>query len=422
MENKQKIPQVRFKGFTDAWEQRELSKVATMHARIGWQNLRTSEFLDSGDYMLITGTDFDNGAVNFSTCHYVEKERYDQDTNIQIKNGSILITKDGTLGKVAYIQGLTMPATLNAGVFNVLIKDKNVVDEKYLFQYLKAPFLMDYVAQKATGGTIKHLNQNILVDFPVTLPELAEQAKIGTYFANLDTLITLHQRKCDTLQKLKKSMLQKMFPKNDSLYPEIRFEGFTDAWEQRKLGDMMNVTSVKRIHQSDWTSSGVRFLRARDIVALYKNEEPSDYLYISEEKYNEYSSLSGKVKVGDLLVTGVGTIGVPMLINDGNPLYFKDGNVIWFQNENKINGDFFYYSFIGNAIQSFIQESAGTGTVGTYTIDSGKKTPISLPTNESEQQKIGNYFRNLDHLITLHQRKLETLKKLKKSMLQKMFI
>ena len=187
--------------------------------------------------------------------------------------------------------------------------------------------------------------------------------------------------------------------------PQIRFAGFTDAWEQRKLGDMMNVTSVKRIHQSDWTSSGVRFLRARDIVALYKNEEPSDYLYISEEKYNEYSSLSGKVKVGDLLVTGVGTIGVPMLINDGNPLYFKDGNVIWFQNENKINGDFFYYSFIGNAIQSFIQESAGTGTVGTYTIDSGKKTPISLPTNESEQQKIGNYFRNLDHLITLHQHK-----------------
>ena len=208
---------------------------------------------------------------------------------------------------------------------------------------------------------------------------------------------------------------------NNNKTPAIRFKGFTDTWEQRKLGDMMNVTSVKRIHQSDWTSSGVRFLRARDIVALYKNEEPSDYLYISEEKYNEYSSLSGKVKVGDLLVTGVGTIGVPMLINDGNPLYFKDGNVIWFQNENKINGDFFYYSFIGNAIQSFIQESAGTGTVGTYTIDSGKKTPISLPTNESEQQKIGNYFRNLDHLITLHQRKYDKLTKVKKAMLKKMF-
>ena len=184
---------------------------------------------------------------------------------------------------------------------------------------------------------------------------------------------------------------------------------------------MMNVTSVKRIHQSDWTNSGVRFLRARDIVATYKNEEPSDYLYISEEKYNEYSALSGKVKCGDLLVTGVGTIGVPMLINSDNPLYFKDGNIIWFQNENKINGEFFYYSFIGNLIQNFIQESAGTGTVGTYTIDSGKKTPIILPKDKLEQQQIGTYFANLDHLITLHQRKYDSLVNVKKAMLEKMF-
>lgn len=164
-----------------------------MHARIGWQNLRTSEFLDYGKYMLITGTDFEDGRINFSTCHYVEKERYDQDKHIQIKNGSILITKDGTLGKVAYVQGLTMPATLNAGVFNVEIKDDSTVDKLYLFQYLKAPFLMKYVGQKATGGTIKHLNQNILVDFPVALPSKKEQVKIGEYFTNLDNLITLHQ-------------------------------------------------------------------------------------------------------------------------------------------------------------------------------------------------------------------------------------
>lgn len=180
--------------YTFSWEQRKLSDVATMHARIGWQNLRTSEFLDSGDYMLITGTDFNDGAVNYSTCHFVEKERYQQDKHIQIKNGSILITKDGTLGKVAYVQGLSMPATLNAGVFNVEIKDETKVDNKYLFQYLKAPFLMDYVDKKATGGTIKHLNQNILVDFPVVMPSKAEQEAIGVYFQQLDNLITLHQR------------------------------------------------------------------------------------------------------------------------------------------------------------------------------------------------------------------------------------
>ena len=209
--NGSNIPEIRFKGFTDPWEQRKLSEITTMHARIGWQNLRTSEFLDSGDYMLITGTDFNDGTINYSTCHFVERERYEQDKHIQIKNGSILITKDGTLGKVAYVQGLSMPATLNAGVFNVEIKDETEVNDKYLFQYLKAPFLMDYVDKKATGGTIKHLNQNILVDFPVVMPSKAEQEAIGECFEQLDNLITLHQRELEKLQNIKKSMLEKMF-------------------------------------------------------------------------------------------------------------------------------------------------------------------------------------------------------------------
>lgn len=206
----EKVPRIRFKGFTGDWEQRKLVDIATMHARIGWQNLRTSEFLDDGDYYLITGTDFKDGRIDFSSCHYVAKERYDQDKNIQIHNGSILITKDGTLGKVAYISGLNKPATLNAGVFNVVIK-ANDVDEKYLYHYLAGPFLMDYVSKRATGGTIKHLNQNILVDFPVVLPSYDEQKKIGETLQDLDNLITLHQRKLDQLQTMKKFMLQNMF-------------------------------------------------------------------------------------------------------------------------------------------------------------------------------------------------------------------
>ena len=183
---------------------------------------------------------------------------------------------------------------------------------------------------------------------------------------------------------------------------------------------MMNVTSVKRIHQSDWTDSGVRFLRARDIVAAAKNEEPDDYLYISKEKYEEYSALSGKVGVSDLLVTGVGTIGVPYLVRNLEPLYFKDGNIIWFQNSDKIDGKFLFYSFSAEQIQGFINESAGIGTVGTYTIESGKKTPISLP-NQIEQAKVGEFFQQLDNLITLHQRKYDKLQVLKKAMLEKMF-
>lgn len=202
--------------------------------------------------------------------------------------------------------------------------------------------------------------------------------------------------------------------------PKRRFTGFTDDWEERKLGEIMNVTSVKRIHQSDWTDSGIRFLRARDIVSVARNEEPDEYLYISKEKYNEYSSISGKVAIGDLLVTGVGTIGVPYLIKDSEPLYFKDGNIIWFQNGTKIDGEFFLFSFLGKAIQDFIIESAGIGTVGTYTIESGKKTPICLP-KMREQKHVGTFFRNLDHLITLHQRKLDKLNSIKKSYFSEMF-
>ncbi len=190
--NGNNVPEIRFKGFTEAWEQRKLSEIATMHARIGWQNLRKNEFLDSGKYLLITGTDFENGEINYSTCHYVEKERYIQDKNIQVENGSILITKDGTLGKVALARKLPIPATLNAGVFNVK-NNKILSDNKYVFQYLKAPFLMNYVLQNATGGTIKHLNQNILVDFIVKMPNIDEQRKIGEFLDCIDNLITLHQ-------------------------------------------------------------------------------------------------------------------------------------------------------------------------------------------------------------------------------------
>lgn len=163
------------------------------------------------------------------------------------------------------------------------------------------------------------------------------------------------------------------------MQPKIRFKGFGGDWSAELLGKLMVVTSVKRIHQEDWQNSGVRFLRARDLVAFSKNEILDDPLYISKEKYDEYSKISGKVSIGDLLVTGVGTIGVPMLITNDHDIYFKDGNIIWFRNENKIVGFFLYYSFINNSIHKFIIETSGIGTVGTYTISSGKKHLFIYP-------------------------------------------
>lgn len=288
-------------------------------------------------------------------------------------------------------------------------------------QYFEAGLMDREIKTFAQEGARNHGLLNISVnDFfnaQLICPPLTEQQKIAEILATQDKIIELKERKIEELKKLKKYYLSKMFPKRGSNYPEVRFPGFTDPWEQRKLGDMMNVTSVKRIHQSDWTDSGVRFLRARDIVAAAKNEEPDDYLYISKEKYEEYSALSGKVDVSDLLVTGVGTIGVPYLVRNLEPLYFKDGNIIWFQNSDKIDGKFLFYSFSAEQIQGFVNESAGIGTVGTYTIESGKKTPISLP-NQIEQAKVGEFFQQLDNLITLHQRELEEEKQKKKALAQ----
>lgn len=414
-------PKRRFRSFEGEWEQRKLGNIASMHARIGWQNLRTSEFLDNGDYYLITGTDFLNGRINFEKCHYVNKERYQQDKKIQVGKGSILITKDGTLGKVALVTDLNKPATLNAGVFNVVVKVPSI-NETYLYQYLAAPFLMDYVSKRATGGTIKHLNQGILVEFPVDIPSYKEQVTIGQFLVCLDNAVTLHQHKLDKLKNLKKAYLSEMFPAEGERVPKRRFPGFEGEWEHKKLGQLMDVGSVKRVHQSDWRDRGVRFLRARDIVSESKNKKPDDFLYIDEELYKKYSAISGMVEKGDLLVTGVGTIGVPMLVESSEPLYFKDGNIIWFKNKNLLDGHFFYYSFTARAIQKFIGDVAGVGTVGTYTIDSGKNTPIILPVTKEEQVVIGNFFKKLDQSITLQQQKLDKLNDLKKAYLSELFV
>ena len=354
----------KFRYIKNAWEQRKLSEIATMHARIGWQNLRTSEFLDSGDYMLITGTDFIDGAVNFDTCHYVERERYEQDKHIQIRNGSILITKDGTLGKVAYIQGLTMPATLNAGVFNVEIKDENEVDNRYLFQYLKAPFLMDYVDKKATGGTIKHLNQNILVDFPVVLPHKAEQEKIGEYFLAIDHLITLHQRKCQI--------------------DGCRFQSpLAITWEQRKVSELFKVTRG--------------YVLAATLTEPAKTDEMPYPVYSSQTKDN---GLMGYYK--DYLYEDAITWTTDGA-NAGTVNYragkFYCTNVCGVLLSNEVTANQMIAEALNNVAKGYVSYVGNPKLMNNVMAD----IEIMIPTHAEEREKLSVFFRNLDTLITLHQ-------------------
>ena len=398
-----------------SWEQRKLSEVVT-------EIKRTDEKSDAPVMMITAENGFINQSERYSTNNagqslkkYILLEKgelaYNHGASKLRPYGSCFALTTEEKARIPFVYHCFSTETENSEFLSIVLNGKAV--EKQLRRIVSSGARMD---------GLLNISFDEYTSIPVMLPRKDEQDRIAEYFKNLDHHITLHQRKYEKLQIIKKSMLENCFPKNGEKVPKIRFSGFTGDWEQRKLGDLMDVGSVKRVHQSDWRDSGVRFLRARDVVADFNNEEPDDYLYIDQKMYEEYSAQSGKVQQGDLLVTGVGTIGIPMLIKSEKPLYFKDGNIIWFKNKNAIDGQFFYYSFISKGIQDFIKESAGIGTVGTYTIDSGKKTPINLPTSIEEQKKIGIYFKNLDNLITLHQSELEKLQKIKKSLLERMFV
>ena len=371
--------------FDFSWEQRKLGDIADIVGG-GTPSTGNQSYWD-GDIDWYAPAEIADQIYANSSQKKITGLGYENSSAKMLPPGTVLFTSRAGIGKTAI---LTRKGCTNQG-FQSIVPHRGELDSYFIFS--RTEELKRYGELVGAGSTFVEVSGKQMAVMELMMPPtMREQQTIGGFFQQLDHLITLHQRKCALLFSPFQAFISMMFTTS------------TFSWEQRKLGDMMNVTSVKRIHQSDWTDSGVRFLRARDIVAAAKNEEPDDYLYISKEKYEEYSTLSGKVGVSDLLVTGVGTIGVPYLVRNLEPLYFKDGNIIWFQNLDKIDGKFLFYSFSAEQIQGFINESAGIGTVGTYTIESGKKTPISLP-NQIEQAKVGEFFQQLDNLITLHQRK-----------------
>lgn len=409
-------PKRRFRSFEGEWEQRKLGNIASMHARIGWQNLRTSEFHDNGDYYLITGTDFLNGRINFEKCHYVNKERYQQDKKIQVGKGSILITKDGTLGKVALVTDLNKPATLNAGVFNVVVKVPSI-NETYLYQYLAAPFLMDYVSKRATGGTIKHLNQGILVDFPVDIPSYKEQVTIGQFLVCLDNAVTLHQHKLDKLKNLKKAYLSEMFPTEGERVPKRRFPGFEGKWECRKLkklAEFRRGSFPQPYGKTEWYggSGSMPFVQVVDVLSNLKLAETTKQ-QISRLAQNQ----SVLVPKDSVVVTLQGSIGrVAITQYDA----YVDRTLLIFE-KFLLPIDGYYWALSIQKLFDIESKKAPGGTIKTITKEALSEFEVLVPVID-EQKKIGNFFKKLDQSITLQQQKLDKLNDLKKAYLNELFV
>ena len=206
---------------------------------------------------------------------------------------------------------------------------------------------------------------------------------------------------------------------NDRRLPKLRFKGFKDDWEQRKVGQLTNVLSASRVHKEEWAEDGVPFFRSSDVVSAFKGTE-NEKAFISVELYEQLAKSSGKLEKNDILITGGGSIGIPYIMPDNKPLYSKDADLIWIKHSANFDSIYLYTYFMSEEFREYLASISHTGTIAHYTIEQVKDTPVRLPSID-EQRKLGNFFVSLDHLITLHQRKLEKLKIVKKAMLENCF-
>ena len=396
-------PTIRFRGFDDEWEQRKLIEVCDYVDYRGKTPTKTEDGI-----FLVTAKNVKDGFIDYETSkEYISENAYEEVMRRgKPEIGDVLITTEAPCGNVAQVN------KADIALAQRIIKYRGhigVVDNTYLKHYLLSPEFQKILNAKSSGGTVQGIKGSILHQQKIIYPSYEEQKKIGQHMDSLDNLITLHQRKCDETKKLKKYMLQKMFPQNGSKVPEIRFKGFTDEWEQRKLGELGTVQTCKRIFKEQTSEQGD--------IPFFKNGtiglEPDSY--ISREVYEEFRRLYPYPEVGDTLISVVGSIGRTAEYT-GKDEYFQDSNVVWLKTDGSINKKFLKISY--QVIKWLIEGS----TVKHLYNDNILRSEIIMPVSQIEQAKIAEFFEALDHLITLHQHKCEELKKLKKFMLQNMFI
>lgn len=253
------------------WEIGTIGKDCVLKARIGWQSLRTDEYLESGEYGLITGTDFNNGLVDWKTCSFVSEWRYKQDTNIQLKVNDVLITKDGTIGKLGYINELPFLATLNSGIYVVRPKNSNLIEPMFLFYLFSSEYFNNFISVISAGSTITHLYQKDFVNFQFPLPSKSEQTAIATALSNTDALISSLQKLIAKKKAIKLSAMQNLLS-GKILLPEFaqRLDGspkttrqtelglLPEDWKVVELGDVLSLVLNKKVDAPFFTFIGMQ--------------------------------------------------------------------------------------------------------------------------------------------------------------------
>lgn len=397
-------PKIRFKGFEDHWEQRKLNEIADV--RDGTHD--SPKYVQEG-HPFITSKNVSNGFINYDEVQYITDVDYEEiNKRSKVDVHDILMGMIGTIGNLALIRQKPDFAIKNVA----LIKYTGDVDYQYLYQTLQVDCVTRQLFTGMDGGTQKFVSLKKIRELGIPFTEEQEQQKIGQYFENLDNLITLHQRKCDETKQLKKFMLQNMFPKNGEKNPEIRFEGFTDDWEQRKLGEVVGI--YDGVHQTpQYQDSGIMFLSVENITTL-KSEK-----YISEEAFErDYKVYPQK---GDILMTRIGDVGTTNVVQTTGKVAFYVSLALLKPKE--INSYFLSNAMKTSVFQKGLRErTLVTAIPQKINKDEIGRVNVFITNNAEEQKKIEDYFTALDHLITLHQRKCCELKKLKQYMANHMFV
>lgn len=412
-------PKIRFKGFEDDWEQRKLGDSCKLNGRIGFRGYTEKDIVtkEIGGVLTFSPTNIvDNKLTMECKNTYITREKYDESPEIKIFNGDILFVKTGsTLGKSALVTGLKEDASINPQIVVMRVeKDK----ETFMSNVLITDGIKKQVTAVKIGGAVPTMTETELKNIKYYEPvEKEEQKRIGQYFEHLDHLITLHQRKCDETKQLKKFMLQKMFPKNGEKNPEIRFEGFTDAWEQRKLDTVAKFSKGSGYSKGDLIETGTPIILYGRLYTKYETSISDVDTYVEAKEGSVYS------KGGEVIVPASGEtaedIARAATVDKSGILLGGDLNVVM-PNED-INSAFLAISISnGNSQRELAKKAQGKSVVHIHN-EEIRNLIVPFPI-KAEQNRIVDYFSTLDHLITLHQRKCEKLKALKKFMLQNMFI
>ena len=402
-------PQIRFKGFTEAWEQRKLGDIAEIIGG-GTPDTNNPSYWD-GDIDWYSPAELGEQIYAIGSRRRITEEGYkNSSAKLLPANKTILFTSRAGIGTTAI---LCRSACTNQGFQSLVINDNTDL----YFIYSMSSCIKDFAISKASGSTFLEISGKQLATMNLFLPQLNEQRKIGQYFKSLDNLITLHQRKLDALKKIKSALLEKMFPKDGSNIPEIRFAGFTEAWEQRKLGDIAAFSKGQGFSKSNLTDSGSPVIL---YGRLYTNYETQ---ICKVDTFVKSSSCGVLSKGGEVIVPASGEtaedIAVASHVSLPGILLGGDLNVVTPKDNLDSNFLALFITF-GNAHVELSKRAQGKSVVHVRNGDLSQLN-IKHPT-QSEQILISNLFIKNDNLITLHQRELNALKKIKSALLEKMFI